>query len=213
MLADPAALLVWATRVALMDEDEALSVRAAWHSNPGAGAVALSTVQDLREALRAVLLAALGSSPDGGRDRPRARPTASLVGGRAGAVDVVPERRRQATDTSARRCPRPGDDDRRPCRRRGDGPAPDRGRRTHAAMSGSGRRLRFALSRHHPERLPPVVPDGGLRHPGQGPSAHGAPARRPASGGRRSLRRTCGLPPCATLEESCSRLRALHDRS
>jgi predicted RNA-binding Zn ribbon-like protein len=64
-LLDPPALLRWASRVALVSEDEATAVVEAWHRDPGAAHAALNAAREVREALHGVLLAVAGLAPDG----------------------------------------------------------------------------------------------------------------------------------------------------
>lgn len=62
-LTDPAALLVWARRAELGDEADLAAVAEAWERDPGSGRAALEAVKDVREALFAALLGAMGSVP------------------------------------------------------------------------------------------------------------------------------------------------------
>jgi predicted RNA-binding Zn ribbon-like protein len=62
-LTDPAAVLVWARRAGLVDAAEAEAAGRLWAARPGAGEQALHAVREMREALHAVLLAALGAVP------------------------------------------------------------------------------------------------------------------------------------------------------
>jgi len=62
-LVDPAALLVWAGRAALIDEAEVAEVAAAWRRDPDAAFTALDAVREIREAVHVVLLAAAGMMP------------------------------------------------------------------------------------------------------------------------------------------------------
>jgi predicted RNA-binding Zn ribbon-like protein len=62
-LADPAAVLTWARRAGLVDAAEAETARQLWAAQPGAGEQALRVTREVREALHAVLLAALGGVP------------------------------------------------------------------------------------------------------------------------------------------------------
>jgi predicted RNA-binding Zn ribbon-like protein len=59
-LAEPAALLVWARRAELADERDLAAVGEAWERDPGSGRAALEAVKDIREALFAALLGAMG---------------------------------------------------------------------------------------------------------------------------------------------------------
>jgi predicted RNA-binding Zn ribbon-like protein len=59
-LVDPAALLVWAGRVGLVDDVEAQTVSVGWDRAPGSAAAALAATHELREALHDVLLLATG---------------------------------------------------------------------------------------------------------------------------------------------------------
>ena len=58
-LIDPAALLMWATRSRLIDEDSAPAVARAWEGSPQSGATALHCARDIREALHTVLRASI----------------------------------------------------------------------------------------------------------------------------------------------------------
>jgi predicted RNA-binding Zn ribbon-like protein len=62
-LVDPAALLIWARRVGLVDDAEAEAVSRAWSADPDAGQAALAAAKDVREALHTTLLAAIGAAP------------------------------------------------------------------------------------------------------------------------------------------------------
>ncbi|RIQ29560.1 ABATE domain-containing protein, partial [Jiangella rhizosphaerae] len=62
-LTGPEALLTWAGRVNLVDAGENAAVRAAWAADPGAAGAALAAVEEIREALHTVLLAALDLIP------------------------------------------------------------------------------------------------------------------------------------------------------
>ena len=62
-LADPAAVLIWARRAGLVDTAEAEAVERAWVAQPAAGEQALRATREVREALHAVLLAAIGATP------------------------------------------------------------------------------------------------------------------------------------------------------
>ena len=61
-LDSPAALLHWARRVDLVTDAEAEGVSAAWAAEPASAVQAWHSTVDIREALYAVLAAALGSS-------------------------------------------------------------------------------------------------------------------------------------------------------
>jgi predicted RNA-binding Zn ribbon-like protein len=62
-LADPAAVLIWARRAGLVDVTEAEAAGRLWAAQPAAGEQALYAIREVREALCAVLLAALGAAP------------------------------------------------------------------------------------------------------------------------------------------------------
>lgn len=62
-LADPSALLTWATRAGLVTQAEAAAVAAAWAHDTAAPQRALHAVREVREALYAVLLATTGVLP------------------------------------------------------------------------------------------------------------------------------------------------------
>jgi predicted RNA-binding Zn ribbon-like protein len=62
-LADPGALLIWARRAGLVDAGEAELAERAWAAQPPAGEQALSATREVREALHAVLLAAIAAAP------------------------------------------------------------------------------------------------------------------------------------------------------
>ena len=61
LLTDPHALLVWSTRVGLVESATADAVSQAWAAAPGAAAHALRCVREIREALHAVLMISIGS--------------------------------------------------------------------------------------------------------------------------------------------------------
>jgi predicted RNA-binding Zn ribbon-like protein len=62
-LTDPTALLTWASRAGLIDDEEARAVADAWERDPASGPAALAAVQEVREALHRALLAAMGIEP------------------------------------------------------------------------------------------------------------------------------------------------------
>jgi predicted RNA-binding Zn ribbon-like protein len=62
-LPDPAALLDWAGRAGVVDDGEAAVVGGAWQARPRAARAALTEVRELREALHAVILGAIGLGP------------------------------------------------------------------------------------------------------------------------------------------------------
>ncbi len=62
-LADPAALLAWARRAGLVDVAEGEEAGRVWAAQPGAGERALRATGQVREALHAVVLAAIGAAP------------------------------------------------------------------------------------------------------------------------------------------------------
>jgi predicted RNA-binding Zn ribbon-like protein len=62
-LADPPALLLWASRAGLVDDAEAAAIAEAWQLDRGSAQAALSASRDIREALHASLLAATGMVP------------------------------------------------------------------------------------------------------------------------------------------------------
>jgi predicted RNA-binding Zn ribbon-like protein len=64
--ADPAAVLTWARRAGLVDAAEAEAAGRLWAAQPGAGEQALRATREVREALHAVLLAAIGAAPADG---------------------------------------------------------------------------------------------------------------------------------------------------
>jgi predicted RNA-binding Zn ribbon-like protein len=62
-LPDPAALLAWAGRAGIVDDAEAAMVGSAWRARPRAARAALADVRELREAVHAVALGAIGLGP------------------------------------------------------------------------------------------------------------------------------------------------------
>ena len=62
-LSDPAALLVWATRTGLIDEQDTDGVAGAWGKRPALGAAALHCAREIREALHTVLRTSIGDIP------------------------------------------------------------------------------------------------------------------------------------------------------
>src|SRR5579875_920577 len=62
-LADPVALLAWARRAGLVDVAEGEEAERVWAAQPGAGERALRATREVREALYAVVLAAMGAAP------------------------------------------------------------------------------------------------------------------------------------------------------
>jgi len=62
-LTDPDALLAWARRADVVTGAEAEAVAAAWGQDPGSGAAAVDATNDVREALYACLVTAIGAEP------------------------------------------------------------------------------------------------------------------------------------------------------
>jgi predicted RNA-binding Zn ribbon-like protein len=61
-LVDPAALLRWATRSGLIEEDAAPAVAQAWTDSPQSGAAALHSATEIREALHTVFRASIDAA-------------------------------------------------------------------------------------------------------------------------------------------------------
>ncbi|MFI7128749.1 CGNR zinc finger domain-containing protein [Nonomuraea sp. NPDC050153] len=64
-VAEPAALLLWASRAGLIDDSDARAVAGAWDRDPGAAAAALDAVRDIRESLHTAVLAAIDGAGSG----------------------------------------------------------------------------------------------------------------------------------------------------